>query len=54
MESIRVGLMKLHAGSAVPEELTANLESARDLRDRLERLLQAKAETDRLLGHTLA
>ena len=54
LESIRVGLLKLHAGSAAPETLTADLEAAHDLRERLGLLLQGQAEADRLLGRTLS
>jgi serine/threonine-protein kinase len=50
LESIRVGLLKLHAGSAAPETLTADLEAARELKERLGLLLHGHAETDRLLG----
>ncbi len=49
LESLRVGLLKLHAGSAAPETLTADLDAARALKLRLERLFDAHAETDRLL-----
>jgi hypothetical protein len=54
LESIRVGLLKLHGGSAAPRMMTADLEAARDLKERLERLLQGQAEADRLLRHTPA
>jgi hypothetical protein len=50
LESLRVGLLKLHAGSAVPEALTADLDAARDLKRRLDRLFDAHGETERLLG----
>ncbi len=50
LESLRVGLLKLHAGAVVPETLTADLEAAQELRDRLGLLLEGQAETDRLLS----
>ena len=49
LESLRVGLLKLHAGGAVPDTLTADLEAARELRQRLALLAEAHAETDHLL-----
>jgi len=49
LESIRVGLLKLHAGSAVPEALTADLDAARELKERLGMLLEGQAEADQLL-----
>lgn len=52
LESLRLGLLKLHAGSAVPETLTADLEAARELEARLGLLLEGQSETDRLLGRT--
>jgi len=50
LESLRLGLLRLHAGSAVPETLTADLEAARELEQRLGLLHAAQAETDRLVG----
>lgn len=50
LESFRLGLLKLHAGSVVPEALTADLAAARDLKDRLGLLLEGQSETDHLLG----
>jgi serine/threonine-protein kinase len=49
LESMRVGLLKLHAGSAAPEGLTADLEAAHELKERLGLLLQGHAEAERLL-----
>jgi serine/threonine-protein kinase len=46
LESLRVGLLRLHAGSAVPDTLTADLEAARELRERLMLLHEARAETE--------
>lgn len=52
LESLRLGLLKLHAGSAVPDTLTADLEAARELKARLGLLLEGQSETDRLLSGT--
>jgi serine/threonine-protein kinase len=49
LESLRVGLLKLHAGSAVPDTLTADLEAARELRERLGLLAEGQAEVADLL-----
>lgn len=46
LESLRLGLLKLHAGSAVPETLTAELEAARELRGRLALLDDAQHEVN--------
>ena len=50
LESLRLGLLRLHAGSAAPETLTGDLEAARDLRERLGHLLAGHAEADRYLA----
>jgi hypothetical protein len=49
LESIRVGLLRLHAGSASPDSLTADLEGARVLHERLGLLNEGHAEVDSLL-----
>jgi serine/threonine-protein kinase len=49
LESLRLGLLRLHAGSAVPETLTADLEAARELQQRLHHLVSAEAEANQLL-----
>ncbi len=49
MESLRLGLLKLHAGSATPATLTEDLVAAHELRERLGRLFEAQSETDQLL-----
>ncbi len=49
LESLRLGLLKLHAGSSVPETLTADLEAARELQERLGLLLQGQSEASQLL-----
>ena len=49
LESLRLGLLRLHAGSATPETLTEDLAAAHDLRERLGLLLSAHGEADDLL-----
>jgi hypothetical protein len=44
LESIRVGLLRLHAGSASPASLTADLDAARELQARLELVAEAHSE----------
>ncbi len=46
LESLRVGLLKLHAGTAVADQLTADLEAAQELRERLKLLAESHAELD--------
>ncbi len=50
LESLRLGLLKLHAGTATPETLTEDLAAAHELRERLGLLLNAHHEADDLLG----
>ncbi|MBK8004099.1 MAG: serine/threonine protein kinase [Gemmatimonadetes bacterium] len=50
LESLRLGLLKLHAGSAVPDTLTADLAAARELQERLGLLLEGAAEAERALA----
>ena len=42
LESLRVGLLKLHAGTATPETITIDLTAARDLESRLAGLAAAR------------
>jgi hypothetical protein len=49
LESLRLGLLKLHAGSATPETLTEDLAAAHQLRERLGLLLEAHGEADTVL-----
>ena len=49
LEALRLGLLKLHAGSATPQTLTEDLVAAHELRERLGLLLAGQAETDQLL-----
>jgi hypothetical protein len=53
LESLRLGLLRLHAGSAQPAELTAELDAARLLRERLALLNEAQAEVCDLLPRPL-
>jgi serine/threonine-protein kinase len=49
LESLRVGLLKLHGGGATPQTLTEDLAAARALKDRLGLLLQGHAEAQQAL-----
>ena len=42
LESLRVGLLKLHAGTATPGTITIDLTAARDLESRLAALAAAR------------
>ena len=44
LEGLRLGLLRLHAGSAAPQTLTEDLQAAQELEDRLGLLLDAKSE----------
>ncbi len=44
LEGLRLGLLRLHAGSAAPQTLTEDLQAAQELEDRLGLLLDAKLE----------
>lgn len=48
LETLRVGLLKLHAGTAVPDQLTADLEAAQELRERLALLAEGQSEAENL------
>ena len=49
LESLRLGLLKLHAGHPVPESLTDDLHAARELKERLGLVASAEAEANDLL-----
>lgn len=49
LETIRLGLLRMHAGSGTVESLTMELESARDLSDDMENLLAGHREVERML-----
>ena len=49
LEALRLGLLKLHAGSATPDTLTEELAAAHELRERLGLLLAGQAEADQSL-----
>ncbi len=49
LESLRLGLLKLHAGTATPATLTEDLAAAHELRERLDLLLAGHAEADQAL-----
>ena len=48
LETLRVGLLKLHAGTVVPDQLTADLEAAHALRERLTLLAEGQSEVEKL------
>jgi len=50
LETIRVALLRLHAGAGSVEALTVDLEAARNLSDDLGRTLEGAREVERLLG----
>jgi hypothetical protein len=49
LETIRLGLLYIQAGSGTIECLTMELESARDLSDDMEKLLEGHREVERIL-----
>lgn len=49
LESLRLGLLRLHAGSVAADELTAELDAARELRARLSLLNEAQVEVEEAL-----
>jgi serine/threonine-protein kinase len=50
LETIRLGLLRMQAGSGSVESLTGDLAVARDVADEVDQLLQAQSDVDRLLG----
>jgi serine/threonine-protein kinase len=50
IESIRLGLLRMHAGVGSMEGMTADLGSARGLAEDLQRLVEGTREADKLLG----
>jgi hypothetical protein len=48
LEGIRLDLLRLHAGVGSPDDLTANLEHARDISVAVNAELAAREEVDRL------
>ena len=49
LETLRLDLLRLHAGSADLAPLTTLIDAARDLGDEVDRLVDARADVDRLL-----
>jgi len=49
LETIRLGLLRMHAGSGTVESLTMELEAARDLSEDMEGLLEGHREVERIL-----
>jgi len=50
LETIRLGLLRMHAGAGNVESMTADLSSAREMSEDIERVLQAGREVEKLLG----
>ena len=50
LEKVRVALLRLRAGQGSIDDLTLHLEKARDIGERVERALAARAEVDELLA----
>jgi len=46
MENLRVGLLRLRTGAVSLEGFTTDLDAAREVGDRVDRLLDAKVELD--------
>jgi hypothetical protein len=49
LETIRLGLLRMHAGSGTVESLTMELSAARDLAEDMEGLLEGHREVERIL-----
>jgi hypothetical protein len=49
LETVRLNLLRLHAGSATVEGLTTHLGVAAEVSDQVERLIAAQDEVDRAL-----
>jgi hypothetical protein len=49
LETIRMELLRMHAGAGSVESMTADLGSARELAEELERLVEGRLEVDALL-----
>jgi serine/threonine protein kinase len=49
LETIRLGLLRMHAGSGTVESLTMELEAARDLSEDMEGLLEGHREVEKIL-----
>ncbi len=50
LETIRLDLLRMHAGSGSVESMTADLTSARELSDDVQHLLEGRREVDELLA----
>lgn len=51
LETIRLGLLHMHAGGGSVESLTGDLEAARDVADDIDRLIEGQKEVQRLIGN---
>ena len=54
LETIRIELLRLHAGAGSTESMTMDLSAARDLSDDVARMLEGRREVERLLGRPAA
>lgn len=52
VESVRFGLLRLHAGAGAVEGITRNLSKAGEIASDIERLLEGQEEVDRALRLT--
>jgi endonuclease IV len=52
LETIRLDLLRMHAGAAQVEGITQNLSKAGEIAADIERLLEAQAEVERALQET--
>jgi len=50
LERVRLDLLRMQAGAGGVESVTTNLNAARDLSDDIERLLEGRAEVEKMLG----
>ncbi len=54
LESIRLDLLRLHTGVVSPDDLSADLERAREIGSTVDRELDAHRDVERLLSRTPA
>jgi hypothetical protein len=53
LENLRLGLMRLRAGAGAPEQMTAELQRAREIGEAIDRELAARSEVDRVIKRTV-
>ena len=54
LETIRVGLLRMHAGESVLQSVTMGLKAAKEISSDLESLLEGHREVERLLAQRRA